>query len=396
MSEAAEEQVFKFDQYLVDLDSLIGQLPSATQRQPLLQGGANSPANGTHPVQVKLPKFELATFDGDPLKWASFNDAFASSVDAQNISQVQKLTYLRGFLKGRALQAIEGLPITNENYNVAKNLLVKRFGDDGVVKEALYSQLRRLPPVTRLRALEIRICADELERICRQLEALGENLDQASLSGVVLEKLALAVVLKLEENYKDSSTTTWSLQEIRQALCKLANVQERVARITDQAQQNKVGQPVGSQNKLEHNKEPKRGQFSTEAFPVETNGYKGKQGQRQWQKKPAENSAKREPIQGPFVNSQRKAPSCIFCKQPHYSDECTKYADVQTRRKRLFELNRCYKCLKEGHGSRTRAIHHNVPVFTARRRAYIHAHCAPTCSKWTVAPIRKMSPTSRW
>ncbi|MCP4492593.1 MAG: hypothetical protein GY820_35595, partial [Gammaproteobacteria bacterium] len=95
------------------------------------------------------------------------------------------------------------------------------------------------------------------------------------------------------------------------------------------------------------------GQFSTEAFPVETNGYKGKQGQRQWQKKPAENSAKREPIQGPFVNSQRKAPSCIFCKQPHYSDECIKYADVQTRRKRLFELNRCYKCLKEGHGSRT-------------------------------------------
>ncbi|MCP4473150.1 MAG: hypothetical protein GY821_00955, partial [Gammaproteobacteria bacterium] len=38
VSEAAEEQVFKFDQYLVDLDSLIGQLPSATQRQPLLQG----------------------------------------------------------------------------------------------------------------------------------------------------------------------------------------------------------------------------------------------------------------------------------------------------------------------------------------------------------------------
>ena len=105
---------------------------------------------------VKLPSLELPKFSGKILDWASFYDAFQAAVGSNpRLSDVQKLTHLRGCLPGRALRCIEGYAVTNENYEKAIQDLNNRFGRKRlVVGELVKSIIALTPPdVTDLKAL---------------------------------------------------------------------------------------------------------------------------------------------------------------------------------------------------------------------------------------------------
>ena len=41
---------------------------------------------------------------------------------------------------------------------------------------------------------------------------------------------------------------------------------------------------------------------------------------------------------------------CVYCGQPHWSDECIKFSTLQVRREKLKGC--CFVCLKKGHVSR--------------------------------------------
>ena len=57
---------------------------------------------------VKLPKLQLKEFSGDPLEWRSFWDSFEASVHlSTKISDVDKMNYLKGFLRGDASRAMK-------------------------------------------------------------------------------------------------------------------------------------------------------------------------------------------------------------------------------------------------------------------------------------------------
>ena len=81
----------------------------------------------------KLPKLVLQKFNGDITKFRTFWDRFDSSVNENpNISPVDKFNYLQGLylqglLEGPAARVIQGLPLTEANYNVALKLLEERF-----------------------------------------------------------------------------------------------------------------------------------------------------------------------------------------------------------------------------------------------------------------------------
>jgi len=50
---------------------------------------------GMHQAYIRLPKLPLPTFDGQPLQWQSFWDAFTAAVDSNpGLSPGQKLNYL--------------------------------------------------------------------------------------------------------------------------------------------------------------------------------------------------------------------------------------------------------------------------------------------------------------
>ena len=60
---------------------------------------------------VKLPKIVLRKFSSDPLDWISFKETFeAAAHGSDNISNIEKFTYLKTYLDKSALQAIERFP----------------------------------------------------------------------------------------------------------------------------------------------------------------------------------------------------------------------------------------------------------------------------------------------
>ena len=148
---------------------------------------------------MRLPKLQLPNFDGNILKWPEFWDVFESSVDKQNIAKVSKFSYLKGALRGTAFTAISGIALTNDNYDVAVTLLKQKFGRPDSIVEMLYAKLQHLP-TSSPRFGDIKRTHENIERILRQLESQGENVNgQKILIHQILSKFPLDVNLKLED-----------------------------------------------------------------------------------------------------------------------------------------------------------------------------------------------------
>ena len=66
---------------------------------------------------VKLPKFMLKKFTGNPLEWKTFQETNEAAIGQnESLSELEKFTYLDRYLQRTAFQAIEGFPLTSENY----------------------------------------------------------------------------------------------------------------------------------------------------------------------------------------------------------------------------------------------------------------------------------------
>lgn len=79
----------------------------------------------------KLPQLDITCFDGkDITGYTPFINVFKAVVHKEeSLSPVQKLCYLRKYLKGDPLLLIEGLPLVNESYSPALELLNKRYNN---------------------------------------------------------------------------------------------------------------------------------------------------------------------------------------------------------------------------------------------------------------------------
>ena len=73
--------------------------------------------------KAKLPKIEIAKFEGQTSDWLRFWSQFEESVDKRNMASINKLGYLQGSLSPKIRSLISGLPYTEEVYNEAKKIL---------------------------------------------------------------------------------------------------------------------------------------------------------------------------------------------------------------------------------------------------------------------------------
>ena len=86
-------------------------------------------AGSTSNVQVKLPKIELPTFDGDILCCQSYYQSVkVSIVDNSTLADVQKLEYIMRSLRGAAAESVKGFSVVVENYEPVLLTLQERFG----------------------------------------------------------------------------------------------------------------------------------------------------------------------------------------------------------------------------------------------------------------------------
>jgi hypothetical protein len=128
-------------------------------------------------LSVKLPKIDMASFNGDKTKWLEFWDSFNSAVHSNKmLTKVDKFNYLRSKLIGEAKDAIAGLAFTNENYLVAIEILEKRFGKAQEIIDVHYNQLINIPSADN-NIRNLRYLLDQKEKHVRSLEVLEQRVN---------------------------------------------------------------------------------------------------------------------------------------------------------------------------------------------------------------------------
>ncbi|XP_066917006.1 uncharacterized protein [Clytia hemisphaerica] len=138
---------------------------AATVQQPIIERKNDG---------VRLPKIEIPKFKGDPLEWNSFRDTFTATIhENSKLSDIEKFTYLQSYVRDEAQQAIQGLPLSGENYDKAWQLLTERYGNSQLIRSSLMNKLIKLEKPSNGSAKELRKLYDSVESNVRALKSTG-------------------------------------------------------------------------------------------------------------------------------------------------------------------------------------------------------------------------------
>ena len=257
-------------------------------------------------VNVKLPKVELPKFDGSVTEWMSFRDFFGNAVHRNSsLSKIDKFTYLKASLTGKAAETIAGLPLTSANYDSAWGLLEKQIGDKQRLIANFMKKLVKISSVAENRDVaRLRGLLGQVEVIIRGLQSLSvdESTFGSLLIPILLEKLPEDIKLQVTRLI---SSEIWDLRELLQLLSKEIEAREKCAFSTNR--DNVSGQSG----------KPFAGDYTTSSFVSKTQ----------------ENG-------------------CVFCSGQHSSHRCLVVQSPQERKKKLMQNGRCFRCLSSEHLSR--------------------------------------------
>ena len=222
------------------------------------------------------------------------------------MSDVDKFTYLRGYLEGSAKSTIAGLSLTGANYKCAVELLKKRFEKKSTVQRTRLNELLQLPAVYKERdTSRLRKLYDSCEAHNRALKALGvsEESYSAIVVPTIMEKLPgqFRLTITREQNFLE-----WSMEEMLGAFEKELELREALNAVS-----------TNSDREQERNSSKKYGQH--------------------------------QPRTAAALLANEKRGHCAFCLKNHDHEDCDRIKDPKTRKTLARKYGRCFLCLFKGH-----------------------------------------------
>lgn len=275
----------------------------AADNRSITINASNTPSTSSSTRSIRLPKIELATFDGSYDKWLDFHDSFKNVIDSEkSLSNVDKLHYLRSCLKDEAASVVKALESTDENYAVAWNLLKERFDNRRLIIQTHVRTLMELPTLNKESPTDLRKLLDRVKTHMRALKSLEEKVDSWDTL------LIYVITLKLDRvTHKEweKSLTRVSMPSMVQFLDFL----EQRCQILQATAFN----IMASNNKFQSSSQVKRQAFV----------------------------------------SSGKVVSCLLCKEAHHIYACDKFRAMTASEKYkvIRAHNACINCLKTGHYS---------------------------------------------
>ena len=260
------------------------------------------------PTRSKLPKLVLPKFRGDVTQWRAFWDSFNSAIHSNSfLTKIDKFNHLNSLLEGQALRAIQGLTLSESNYQAAIDILNQRFGNPQHIISTHMDELLKIPAYTTDKTSQLRFMYDKISINVRGLEALGVNSSQygSLLIPVIMSKLPQDVRLQIARN---TAQDVWEMSELLSVIRKEVEAREISDGIKVTPEKTKMA--------------PHKPQTYGSAAALVANG------------------------QSPVNKIQ-----CVYCSGNHFSASCTKTSEVQARLEILKRDRRCFVCLKKGHRS---------------------------------------------
>lgn len=262
-------------------------------------------------VKAKLPKLILPTFKGEVTKYRTFMDSFESAVDQNSsLNKVDKFNYLKALLEGPAARVIQGLALTEGNYDTAKDLLKQRYGKPQQIISAHMDELLKLKACSNESSSQLRYVYDQISVHVRELENLGVKSDQygSLLIPVIMSKLSPEIRLQIA---RKTSTSVWEINELLEIIRNEVDARESSDAVKVKTQDSK--QPYNNANNTNRT--------DSTASALIANG----------------------------SNKQNGSVQCAFCVGYHFSASCEEVKDVESRKEILSRDKRCFLCLRRGH-----------------------------------------------
>ncbi|KAL7079953.1 hypothetical protein ACQ4LE_000847 [Meloidogyne hapla] len=285
-----------------------------------------------------LPRMDLPKFTGKCTDFISFMNQFNASVgDLPTLSESIKLSYLKTCLSGEPLSLINSLPLTDQSYIIALNLLTDKYGNKEEITRNLHQSLKSLPIVRKGDNFckDLNALVNSFEALCIQFQQQGNSVDGLHIQMEVESKLPPFL---LEEIFraKEVNPGNWTTESLRSKLKAILKRKQDVSAVhPEQSRPKNANINFKPQSSSKPNDQPFFQPQSSLTFFSQN-------------KFPKPNFSPKPPFS---ANLRMKLP-CIFCnKFGHYSSSCHQFPDLTTRSMRLRELKRCFLCLKNGHFS---------------------------------------------
>ncbi|XP_036345157.1 uncharacterized protein LOC118754395 [Rhagoletis pomonella] len=150
-----------------------------TESHNITANAENSTNTTTVCIQqmTTLPRTKIPTFDGNFLHWYAFKDIFESVVsNHSNLSNTQRLQYLKNALIGDAEHVLDNIVTTDANFQVAWDILVKKYPNKRIIINSYLTQIMNLPKVDAETASQLRVLCDGVTAALRALEHLGRSV----------------------------------------------------------------------------------------------------------------------------------------------------------------------------------------------------------------------------
>ncbi|XP_055604940.1 uncharacterized protein LOC129753170 [Uranotaenia lowii] len=122
---------------------------------------------------VRLPQIKLQTFNGNIEEWLSFRDLYMSLIHWKtDLPEVEKFHYLKGCLQGEPKALIDPIKITKTNYQIAWDLLLKRYNNSKLFRKRQVQGLFQLPSLTKESVSDLQVLLEGFERIVQTLDQI--------------------------------------------------------------------------------------------------------------------------------------------------------------------------------------------------------------------------------
>ena len=168
-------------------------------------------------INAKLPKLVITKFKGTPADWLRFWGQFAAEVDAANVSQITKFSYLKEFLEPQVRSSIDSLLFTTEGYERAKNILKTKFGKEREIVNAYVSSIMSLPVINGANPNKV---SQFYEKLCSNVQALETMGKLGEVNGYVRMTLNKLEGIRGDLVRTDDDWQEWKFDQLVEALRK--------------------------------------------------------------------------------------------------------------------------------------------------------------------------------
>ena len=208
-------------------------------------------------------------------------------------------------VEGPAARVIQGLTLSEANYEAAKEMLKQRYGRPQQVIAAHMDELLKIPSCMGEKSSQLFYVYDKVSIHVRGLESLGVTAEQygSMLIPVVMSKLPTEIRVQIA---RLTSSEVWSIREMPELIRKEVEAREASEHV-----------------KLNNEKK------TAQSYSLNTN------------RNP---SSKPSTVSALFLRSSNRPTEIrfVYCNNSHYSAACDKVTDVNERKNILRRDRRCF------------------------------------------------------